>query len=127
MRLCKCEAVSKAKYLDLGSPRRVARDAGTDVNTSQYVYKAYGIVVAPWHQNTARSAKFRQCWKTGYSLCIIVVKGSVRKADVETLVTALTHSWVERIICIELTGTITGTAGYIRGAVSRLNLAFNNK
>ena len=84
MRLCKCEAVSKAKYLDLGSPRRVARDAGTDVNTSQYVYKAYGIVVAPWHQNTARSAKFRQCWKTGYSLCIIVVKGSVRKADVET-------------------------------------------
>lgn len=34
------------------------------------------------------------------------------------------HSWVERLMVINTNGTMTGRPGYIRGAISRLNVSF---
>jgi hypothetical protein len=36
------------------------------------------------------------------------------------------HSWVERLMRVDLNGTMVGKPGYVRGAVSRLNPAFND-
>lgn len=36
------------------------------------------------------------------------------------------HSWVERLMRVDLNGTLMGRPGYIRGAVSRLDSSFND-
>jgi hypothetical protein len=39
---------------------------------------------------------------------------------------SLAHSWVERLRILDVNGTMIGREGYMRGALSRLNPAFND-
>ncbi|KAI1388978.1 uncharacterized protein F4822DRAFT_429593 [Hypoxylon trugodes] len=43
-----------------------------------------------------------------------------------TLPFTLAHSWVERLRRLDLNDTMVGDVGYMRGAMSRVDLAFND-